>query len=109
MSVFKVIFRNKHSHKYQCPYTSVQVFCNNFGLVHELSVRRIAKYLTITSTYLDFSDVNIWLTKCGVVYRPGIEKFIECLVDADFTSAWDQVDSDNEENSMSRTRYVIIY
>ena len=68
--------------------------------MHERAVRRIAKYLTSSSTHVDFTDINLRLTTCGVVFRPDIEEFIECLVDAQFTGGWDQEDADNEENSM---------
>ena len=58
---------------------------------------------------MDLSDVNLWLTRPGVVYRPDIEKFIECYVDADFDSGWTQEDSDNAENDMLCKGYLITY
>ena len=53
-------------------------FCNNPRLLHERNARLIAKYLTSTSTYMDLPDINLWLTTCGVVYKPDIEKGIKC-------------------------------
>ena len=29
------------------------------------------------------------------IYKPDIEKFIECYVDANFSGGWDQLDTDN--------------
>ena len=61
------------------------------------------------STYVDLPDGNWRLTTCGVVYRPNIEKGIECYIDANFAGGWDQADADNAENVMLHTRYVITY
>ena len=84
-------------------------FCNNPGLVHEHTIRPIAKYLTSTSTYVDLPDENWRLTTRGIVYRPDIEKGIECYVDAEFYCGWAQADADNTENVMSHTGCVITY
>ena len=46
------------------------IFCNNPRFVHEHSIRRIAKLLAITSTYVDLPDGNLWLSTRGVVYKP---------------------------------------
>ena len=70
-------------------------FCDNLRLVHERTVKCIAKYLASTSTYVDLPEGNWLLTTLGVVYRPGIEKFIGFYVDANFDIGWDQADSDN--------------
>ena len=78
-------------------------------LVHERTVRSIAKYVMSTSTYTIFPGGNIWLSTHRIVYSPNKEKYIECFVDADFAGGWSQVDSDNVENSMSCTVYVIAY
>ena len=45
----------------------------------------------------------------GVVYKPGIEKDIECFVDTKFSGRWYQEDSDNVENYMPRTVCVMKY
>ena len=89
--------------------TPLCMFCNNPCLVHECAVRRITKYLTITSTYVDLPDRNRRLTTRGVSYRPDKEKFIECYIDAGFSDGWAQSDADNAENFISLTGYVITY
>ena len=60
-------------------------FCNNLRLVHERAVRRITESLAITSTYVDLPYINRCLTMCGVIFRPDIEKFGNCYVDAGFS------------------------
>ena len=89
--------------------TPLCMFCNNPCLVHECTVRRITKYLTSTSTYVDLPDRNRRLTTRGVSYRPDIEKFIECYIGADFFDGWAQSDADNAEIFISLTGYVITY
>ena len=84
-------------------------FCNNTCIVHERTIRCIAKYLASMSTYVDLPDVNWRLSARGVVYRPNIEKGIECYVYYEFSSGWSQADAHNAENVMSRTGYVITY
>ena len=61
------------------------------------------------STSVDLQDVSCRLSTQGVVYSPNKEKCIECYVDSYFTIGWDQVDSNNVENGMSRLGYVITY
>ena len=56
-----------------------------------------------TSTYVDLPDENERLTKCGVVYRPNKERYIECYIDAKFDGGWTQADANNAENVMLRT------
>ena len=51
--------------------------------MHERAVRRITKYLTGTSKYVDLPDVNRRLTTCGIVYKPNIEIYMDCYVDKD--------------------------
>ena len=63
--------------------------------MHECAIRHVAKYLVIMSTYVDLSDRNRQLSTCGVVYKPGIEKGIECYVDAGFANEWAQADFNN--------------
>ena len=84
-------------------------FFHNPRLVHECDVRRIAKCLVITSTYVDSPHRNRRLNTHGVFYRPYIEKVIGCYIYADFVGGWAQAYSDNAENSMSHTVYVITY
>ena len=61
--------------------TYVEVLARYFA--HKRAVRRITKYLASTSTYVDLTDVNRWLTTRGVVYSPDIEKGIKCYVDSE--------------------------
>ena len=63
-------------------------FFNNPGLVHERAIRRVANYLASTSTSVDLPDVNWRLTTCREVYKPDIEKGMECYVDAKFAGGW---------------------
>ena len=84
-------------------------FCNNLRLVHERAIRKISKYLASTSTYVDLPDGNFWLSAWGVVYKPYIERGIECYVDAKFSDGWVQADDDNAENVMLCTGYEIMY
>ena len=84
-------------------------FVNNLHIVHQHAIRCITKYLTSTSTYVDLPNENQWVTKRGVVYRPDIEKGIECYVHSNFSGGWDQADANNAENFMSRTGYVIMH
>ena len=72
-----------------------ECFCNNPRLVQERAVRRISKYLSSTYTYVDLPDGNRRLNTHGIVYSPDILKFIDCYVDSEFSSGWDQSDSDN--------------
>ena len=69
----------------------------------------MAKYLASTSTYVDLPIANSRLSTRGVVYKPYKYKVVDCYVDSNFTSGWYQSDSDNAENFMSCTVYVIMY
>ncbi len=71
-------------------------FCNDPRLSHERAVKRIARYLIGTKDR-------------GVVCSPDSSRGLECFADADFAGGWDCGDSDNPENVMSRTGYVILY
>ena len=84
-------------------------FCNNLCPLHEHVVRRIAKYLASTPTYVDLPDGNLRLNTRGIVCRNDIEKGIECDVDSNFAGGWDQSDYDNAENFMLRAVYVRMY
>ena len=59
--------------------------------------------------YTELPDVNIQLSTHGVVYISDNKKGIKFHVDAEFDSGWDQEDSNNAENVMSCTGYVITY
>ena len=71
-------------------------FCNDPKRSHERAVKRIGKYLLGTK-------------ERGITCRPDKNKGLECYVDADFAGSWDSGDSDNPENVMSRTGYIIQY
>ena len=58
---------------------------------------------------MDLPNVNQRLTTCGIVYRTNIEKVINCYIDSEFSSGWDQEDSDNAENVMSYKEHEITY
>ena len=64
--------------------------------LHESAVRQIGKYLLGTKHR-------------GVVFTPDPKKGLECFVDADFAGSWQQADSNNPENVLSRTGYAIFY
>ena len=84
-------------------------FFNYLQCVHDHDVRYIAKYPVRTSKYTNLPDVKWWLYARRIFYRTNKEKGIECYVDANFTSGRAQADSNNSENSMSCTGYVIAY
>lgn len=63
-------------------------------ITHERAVMRIGKYLLATK-------------ERGIKFTPDTSKGVECHVDADFAGSWDQADSGNPENVLSRTGYII--
>ena len=71
-------------------------FSNSPMLSHEKSIMRIGRYLLDTC-------------KRGIIYKPDVSKGLECYVDADFAGGWSQADSENADNVLSRTGYVIMY
>ena len=77
--------------------------------MQDWAVRRTAKYLVSTSTYVDLPDVDGWLTTRVVIYSTDIEKGIEYYVDAKISGGWDQVDANNTKNAMLHAGYVITY
>ena len=95
--------------RYINSHTQVCTFFNNTCVVHTHAIRRIGKYLEVRSTYVYLPYRNQRLTTHNIVYRTGIEKVIECYVDANISGGWAQVDADNPENVMSCTGYVITY
>ena len=84
-------------------------FFNNLRLMHKHAVKSIANHLASTSAYVNLPDENWLLSTNGIVYRPGIEKVIECYVDYEFSGGWTQGNDDNAENVMLCTGYVITY
>ena len=62
-----------------------------------------------TSTYVYLTSGNFWLYTHGVVYSTSKERGIVCYIDTNFYSGWTQADSNNTENVMSHSGYVIMY
>ncbi len=71
-------------------------FSNQPMLLHEKLIVRIGRYLLDTC-------------KRGIIYKPDVKKGLECHVDADFAGGWLQADTENAENVLLRTGYVIMY
>ena len=65
-------------------------FSNNPMLSHEKALKRLGRYLLHTK-------------RDGIIYNPDKNKGLECFVDADFAGGWQQADSSDAENVMSRT------
>jgi hypothetical protein len=63
---------------------------------HELAVMRIGRYLCDNC-------------ERGITYKVDRSKGIEVYVDADFAGGWSCADSDNADNVLSRTGFVICY
>ena len=61
---------------------------------HERAIKRICKYLQGTK-------------ERGMIYKPDKTKGIECFIDADFAGNWTNFDTDNPEDCLSRTGYII--
>ena len=71
-------------------------FCNNPMLSHEKAITLSSRYL------LDTQDK-------GIVYSRDKTKGLDYHVDADFVGGWSQATTDNAENVMSQTGYVLTY
>ena len=71
-------------------------FCNDPKLCHEQATMRLGKYLAHTKDR-------------GIIYDPDKSMGLECYVDADFAGGWDCTTTDDAENVMSRTGFVIMY
>ena len=67
--------------------------------MQERAVRRIAKYLASTSTYVNLPKRIRRVTTHGVVYRPDTEEGIDSYVDVNFSGGWAQAEDDNAEIS----------
>ena len=65
-------------------------------LTHKKSIKRLGRYLYHTK-------------REGIVYNPDITKGLECYVDPDFSGGWQQADSHEPDNFLSRTGMVIMY
>ena len=71
-------------------------FSNSSMLSHERAVKRVGIYLVSTKHR-------------GIVFEPDLKRGLECYVDAGFAGAWSKADTDNPNNVLSRTGYVIFY
>ena len=71
-------------------------FSNDPTFCHEKAFMRLGRYLLHTAGR-------------GIIYEPDVTKGLECYVDADFAGSWSQADSDDADNVMSRTGFVIMY
>ena len=71
-------------------------FCNKPMLLHEKAIKRLGRYLYHTK-------------REGIIYNPDITKGLEWYVDADFAEGWQQEDSNEPDNALSRTGRVIMY
>ena len=65
-------------------------------IFHEKSIKRLGRYLSHTR-------------KEGIVYNPDTSKGLECYVDADFAGGWQESNTDDAYNVISRTGMVIMY
>jgi len=71
-------------------------FNNAPMLCHERAIKRICKYLLGTMDK-------------GMIFRPDMERGLECHVDADFAGGWSSGDTQNPAAVLSRTGFVISY
>ena len=71
-------------------------FSNNPMLSHKRALKCIGQYLLQTK-------------RDGIINNPDTEKVLECYVDAYFAGGWQQADSRDADNVMSRTGMVIMY
>ena len=71
-------------------------FCNDPKLCHEKAIMRIGRYLLHTRDK-------------GIIFQPDKSKGLEVYVDADFAGGWSNADSNDAENVMSRTGFIIMY
>ena len=63
---------------------------------HELAIVRIGRYLVNNPDG-------------GIIYKVDTSKGLEVYADADFAGGWDKADSENADNVLSRTGFVICY
>ncbi len=63
---------------------------------HKLAITRIGRYLCDN-------------TERGIIYKVDKSKWLEVYADADFAGGWSGADSENADNVLSRTGFVICY
>jgi transposase InsO family protein len=71
-------------------------FCTRPTALHELAVKRIARYLLLTKDK-------------GLILQPSKNITLDMYVDADFAGMWHQEHSALRENVLSRTGYIITF
>jgi hypothetical protein len=71
-------------------------FCTNPTKLHEIAVKRIARYLAYTKDK-------------GLILHPTKSFTLDMYVDADFAGMWHHEHSALRENVLSRTGYIITY
>jgi hypothetical protein len=71
-------------------------FCTKPTKLHEIAVKRIARYLLLTEDR-------------GLLLNPTKSFTLDMYVDADFAGMWHQEHSALRENVLSRTGYIITY
>eukprot|EP00957_Ditylum_brightwellii_P042117 3189753-Ditylum_brightwellii.AAC.2 len=71
-------------------------FSNQHMLSHERVLCWIVKYFSTTADR-------------GFLHQPDCSLGIQCFVDADFAGSWSKADTDNPENVMLCTDFVIMY
>ena len=83
------------------PDISVHVHqCARFSIdpkrSHERAITRIGRYLLTSRDR-------------GIIYKPDMNRGLECYVDADFAGSWQKADAESADAVMSRTGYVLMY
>ena len=91
----QVIFSYQRYQRYPWVVYQCARFFNSLHLVHGRSVRRITKYLVITSTYNYLLDNNIGLYTHGLDYITDKLKGIKCYIYSNLVCGWDQTDANN--------------
>jgi hypothetical protein len=71
-------------------------FCTNPTALHELAVKRIARYLIYTKDK-------------GLILHPTKDFSLDMYIDADFAGMWHQQHSALRDNVLSRTGYIITF
>jgi hypothetical protein len=71
-------------------------FCTRPTALHELAVKRIARYLLLTKDK-------------GLILKPSKTFNLDMYVDADFAGMWHQEHTHLRENVLSRTGYIITF
>jgi hypothetical protein len=71
-------------------------FCTNPKAVHDLAIKRIARYLLPTADK-------------GIILTPSTDMALKMYMDADFAGRWHKKYAELRDNVLSRTGYVILF